>query len=388
MVIQPIPIPPGLFKADREELAQILPLTERVRPVTEPASVTTGAGPSVQTANARQARADQIPVQCLLTVEDGDKKVSLTLPMRSVPIDPPNVYDLETPGTVPGIKLALRVSTNKRGALQLQTNYIGLDVDRILSYARFAYALRREQGIFVVSAYVGPTPLRLATIELPLPFEEADRTRVRQELRFWEAVHEISRETGVKLVCPPEITEDDLRNINVVLSAVRSGWVVERIKDFTIPPTEEMAENLVRVVEQEGDVLRSLALVTENETFDILGVGIDLGKCIRHIAKARLVTPLEEIRQWIASDPERREPLITRWDPVDGVPLHVLFPEWPKPSVERVREDLAAFQDEYGMDTDEFRRAWEAGDPKARAVEDGDIWLTLSNIERALAKRD
>jgi len=117
-----------------------------------------------------------MPVQCLLTVEHADKKVSLTLPMRSVPIDPPNVYDLETPRTVRGIKLALRVSANMQGTLQLRTNYTGLDVDKILSYARFANALRWEQGIFVVSAYVGPNPLHLATIELPLPFEEADRS--------------------------------------------------------------------------------------------------------------------------------------------------------------------------------------------------------------------
>lgn len=307
--------------------------------------------------------------------------------MRSIPIDPPNVYDLETPGTVRGIKLAIRVSANMRGNLEMQTNYTGLDVDKVISYARFANALRREKGMFTVSAYVGPTPLHLATIKLPLPFEEANRTRVREELRFWEAVHEISRETGTKLMCPSEITEEDSRNINVILGAVRNGWVVEWIKDFTIPPTEETAENLVRVIEQEGDVLRAMALVTEHETYHIFGVGIDLGRCMRHVAKARIITPLEEIRRWLALDQEQREDFITRWEPVDGAPLHVIFPEWPKPSVERVRSDLAAFQDEYGMDTDEFRRAWEAEEPRAREVEDGDIWLALSDVERALTRK-
>jgi len=331
--------------------------------------------------------ADQLPVQCLLTLDDDEEKVSLTLPMRVIAIDPDNVYELETPATVKGIRLVVRVSADKRGALEMQTNYTGLDAGQALSYARFANALRKVQGSFVVSAYVKGRPLHLATIELPLPFEETDRTRVRDDLRFWEAMHEISKETGTRIVCPPEIKEEEINNINLVLGAVRSGWVVERIQDFTIPPTQETAENMVRVVEEEGDVLRALALVTEHETYDILGVRIDLGKCIRHIAKARLVTPLEEIRRWIASDPERREPLVTRWEPVDEAPLHVLFPEWPKPSIERVRTDLVAFQHEYGMDTEEFRRAWEAGEPQARQVEDGDIWLTLADVERALTRK-
>jgi hypothetical protein len=110
----------------------------------------------------------------------------------------------------------------------------------------------RRQGRFTVSAYVGPAPLHLVTIELPLSFTDAERERSRQELRFWEAVHEISKATATTLVCPPEIAEEDLRNINVVLAAIRKGWVVERVKDFTIPPTQETVENLVRIVEQEG----------------------------------------------------------------------------------------------------------------------------------------
>lgn len=261
-----------------------------------------------------------VPVQCLLVVEHGGEKISLNLPLRSIPIDPPNVYDLETPGTVRGFRLAMRVSVTGQGNLELQTDYTGLDVGRVLSYARFVDALKRKDGRFTVSAYVDGTPRHLVSVNLPLPFEETDRERSQQELRFWEAVHEASRQTDMKLVCPAEITEVDLRNLNVVLGAVRNGWVVERVKDFTIPPTEETAENFLQVVEQEGNVLRALALVTEHETYEIFGVGIDLGSCIRHIAKARLLTPLDDIRGWISADPVQREPLVTRWEPVDAAP--------------------------------------------------------------------
>ena len=228
--------------------------------------------------------------------------------------------------------------------------------------------------------------MHLVTVDLPLPFKESDRERSRQELRFWGAVYEVSRETGIKLVCPVEITEEDLRNLNVVLGVVRSGWVVERVKNFTIPATEETAEYFLRIVEQEGDVLGTLALITERESYKIFGVEIELGRCFRHITKARLLTPLDEIRAWTAPDPAQREPLITRWEPVAGAAVHMLFPEWPKPSLDRVRVDLKAFEDEYGMETDDFRRAWEAEEPSVREIEDGDIWLTLSDIEQALAK--
>lgn len=390
MVAQPIPIAPGLFRAEGEEPAQVLDLTQRIRPSTERVSVTARAGRPSESATARQpARpTDALPMQCLLAVEGGAGRVSLTLPMRSTPVDPPSVYEFETPCTVRGLKLYIRVSADGQGALQVETDYTGLDASRALSYARFLDALRWEDGRFTVSAYVKGRPLHLATIALPLPFGEDDRERSRQELKFWEAVHEVSRETGTKLVCPTEITEEDHRNLNFVLGAVRRGWVVERVKDFTIPPTEELAENLIRIVEEEGDELRAMALVTEHERFEIFGAGMDLGACVRRIAKARMLTPLDEIRGWLAADPTQRKTLVTRWEPVDEAPLHVMFPEWPKPSLDRVRSDLKAFEDEYGMDTSEFLEGWEAGAPDARAVEDGDVWLTLASIERAMAERN
>lgn len=386
MVAQPIPVAPGVFRADHEEPALELSLAEKIQPATDPLSVATKAGHASETTAARRATLADIPVQCLLVVEYGSEKTSLTLPLRTIPIAP-DVYDIKTPGTVRGLKLAMRVSASGQGSLQLQTDYTGLEVGRALSYARFVDALKREAGKFTVSAYVDGKPLPLVTINLPLPFEASDRERSCQELQFWDAVYEVSKKTGTKLVCPAEITDADLKNLNVVLGAVRNGWITEQVKDFTIPPTEETAENLLRVVEQEGGMLRALALVTEHELYEIFGVGIDLGQCIRHIAKARLLTPLDDIRKWIESDTGQREPLVTRWEPVDRTPLHILFPEWPKPSLDELRKDLKSFENEYRMDTDEFRKAWEAEESRARAVEDGDIWLTLAEIEQNLAKQ-
>ena len=105
-----------------------------------------------------------------------------------------------------------------------------------------------------------------------------------------------------------------------------------------MPPTEETAENFLRVIEEQGTVLRSFALLTEHETYEIFGTEIDLGTCIRHVTAARLLTPLDEIRGWLSSDPVERGPLVTTWEPVDGAPMTVLFHGWPKPASEETRE--------------------------------------------------
>jgi uncharacterized protein (DUF433 family) len=152
----------------------------------------------------------------------------------------------------------------------------------------------------------------------------------------------VGRETGKKLVCPPEITDSDPYSLNVVLGAVRNGWIVEKVKNFTIPPAEEAGGNLLRSVEEEGAILKSFALLTEHETYEIFGTDINLGRCIRHIARARLLTPLDEIREWLASDSAERGTLTTLWEPVEGAPMTVLFHEWPKPVFEETRElDIA-----------------------------------------------
>lgn len=376
MVAQPIPVPPGVFQAEREEPARVLPFT-KVRSHTDRVSVSTGPGRDVKAATVQRATAVNLPVQCLLVVDEAGEKVSLTLPMRRTPVDLPGVYYLETPRTVPGIWLAMRISAAGQGTLQLKTDYTGLDVARVISYARFVAALKRTEGRFTVSVYVKGTPRHLVTIQLPLPFEDSDRESTRQELRFWQAVQEVSETTGTKLVCPPEITDADLRNLNVVLGAVRNGWVVERVKSFTIPPTEETARNFLRIVEEEGTILKSLVMRTEHEIYKIFSAEIDLGTCIRHVAKARLLTPLDEIREWLASDSTKRGTLTTKWEPVDGTPMIVLFFEWPKQTAEEP------------ADQDMGRLLSRKGSAPLRAdasgtVRVGDTRVTLDSIAAAL----
>ena len=340
MVAQPIPVP--RFRAEHEEPARVLPITE-VRPAAGRVSVRTGPDGDGDPATVPEAAMIRdLPVRCLLAVEDEAERVSLVLPMRVVsPVDPLAPYYAETPGTVRGFRLAVRVSESGQGALQLETDYTDLDAAEAYSYARFVAALKRpREGRFTVSAYVDNIPRQLVTIQLPLPFDELDRQRSLKDLRFWEALREVSRATGTRLFCPPEITDEDLKSLNFVFGAVRNGWILEEVSSFTIPPTVETAANLLRVVEEEGGVLKSFAMVTEHEIREIFGAEIDLGACIRHVSAARMLTPPDEIRAWLASNPSERGDLTTLWEPVNGTPMTVLFPEWPKAVTEEQEQDM------------------------------------------------
>jgi hypothetical protein len=171
MVAQPIPVP--RFQAEHEEPVRVLPLTE-VRPAAGRVSVRTRPGGDEALATVPEETTSDLPVRFLLAMEDGGERVSLSLRMHVTQGDPPTPYYLETPGTVRGLRLAMRFSESGQGDLQLETDYTGLDAAKAYSYARFVAALKRREGIFRVLAYAGNILRHVATIQLPLPFDESD----------------------------------------------------------------------------------------------------------------------------------------------------------------------------------------------------------------------
>lgn len=388
MVTQPIPMSPGTFESEPYVPDENVPLYRQALPSTVDESATSGVERSFDEEVTHRTSTSDLPVECLLVVDSEDERVSLTLPFLTDTSYAPATFKLETPATVPGLQLKIELSPeDMRGELQIQTNYSGLGVDTVLSYARLSEALRREAGRLTISAYHEGAPLHLASLDLPLPFDEADRERVRRDLIFWEAVYEVSASTGTGLVCPSSVTEDDLGSLNWMLEAIRKGWIAEKVKDFTIPLPPDTLRNLLDSVEAEGDVIKQLALDFPSEVRTLFGVRIDLGHCIRYAPKAHLLTPIDKMREWLATEPLAGDSYKTVWLPMEDTLLHTLFMEWPQPSLSEVRQDLEAFEQDYGMSTSEFRRAWENGDPKAWAVEDGDIWLTLSDVEQTLDRQ-
>jgi hypothetical protein len=322
------------------------------------------------------------PVLCRLTVEGGGEAASLDLPLEYDPQAAPD-FRLRTPDGTQGIRFVLNASPNGQATLNLDVRYAGLSVDRALSYARFLSALCWEEGTLYLTR-LEPEEEKFELLELPLPLEPVGKSEVEDRLRLLEALDEISRATGAEIVYPAEVDDEDLREVNHVLKAIRSGWVAQRVSDFATPLTPEGVKNLLELVDQEKEVSRAFYQENGFEIRRVLNAQAALGPSRWYISGARLQTTRAEMEEWLASKPHQGDSFEARWVPVDDVLAHFFYPEWPKPSLDVIRRNLEAFEEEYDMDSDEFRQAWEAGEPRARNIEEGDIWLSLLDAWEAL----
>lgn len=124
-------------------------------------------------------------------------------------------------------------------------------------------------------------------------------------------------------------------------------------------------------------------MTSEGELYDIFGVRVNLGPSTRYVSAARLQSSHTEMEEWLTSEHDEDDPFEVRWAPEDGTMVHVFYHEWPKPSSDVARRNIEAFEDEYGMSSDEFRQAWEKGEPRARGIEEGDIWISYLDAREA-----
>ncbi|CAN5912059.1 hypothetical protein BH23ACT11_BH23ACT11_05020 [soil metagenome] len=318
-----------------------------------------------------------------LTVEGEDVSSSLVLPLR-ISIRPQSIK-LFTPDSAEGIEFALKIGTHRQGQLDLNVRYAGLPLDKALSYASFVSALHSSKGALYI-AEPQQNSERFELFRLPLPLDNSRKSESEDMVRFLEALREVSEATGTKLVYPAEVKDEDLRKLNHILGAIRGGWVALPVIDFTTPLERDGIKNVLNLVAQEGEVLKSLAMTAEWERVKIFNAWVNLGPSIRYVSGARLLTPRSEMEQWLDSGPAD-ESFDVRWKPVEEARVHVFYNEWPKPSLRATREDIKAFEEETGRTSEEFRAAWDAGEAWTQEVEDGDIWLSLLDAERHLLAR-
>ena len=313
-----------------------------------------------------------------LIVETGRRSTSVELPLRA---DFRGIagYRIETADDVESLRFELDDNGEGRVTVNINVRYTGLQIDKALTYARFMSALYSEQGTLSVGRG-GPDGEKIPLLELPLPLEQAAREDAEQTLRFAEVLDEIGSMAGTQFVYPSETGDEDLKNLNHVLAAIRGGWVALPVKEFTTPMDADGVRNILNLITEEGG-LRSLAMTSEGERFKVFDTWIDLGPSIRYVSGVQLVTPRSELENWLAEDPERGDSFDIRWAPVDEARVQVFYQEWPKPSPGARREDLQAFEDEYSISSEEFRRAWRAGEQWAQELEGGDVWLTLLDAE-------
>ena len=351
-------------------------------PTGQPAHLESALPPSLARRVVEEALSLARPVRCRLTVEGESSSISLDLPLK-FDLEAAPGFRLHTLEDSPGVEFALDALPDGQANINFYVRYAGLPVGRALSYARFLRALYGKEGMLYLTR-LEPEELRLELLELPLPLGPVKKDEAESMLRFLEALDEIGRASGTELVYPAEIEDEDLSNVNHVLKAIRSGWVALRVTDFTTPLGPEGVKNVLDLVVQEGEVARAFAMTSQGELYKVFDTWVDLGPSTRYVSAARLQSSRTEMEEWLASEHNEDDSFEVRWVPEDNAMVHVFYHEWPKPSPDVARRNIEAFEAEYGMSSDEFRRAWEKGEPRARSIEDGDIWISFLDAQEAL----
>lgn len=315
----------------------------------------------------------------------GPYSASLDLPLQQDTSKTPQVY-LQTPELVQGFRFTFvaEINPNKTVYMNMNVKYVlsGIPIEVGLEYVRFLYALHSDRGAFYIQP-LEPRQKRIEVAQLPLPYDRSAKQRLKTDLDFLEQLETIGKATNTGFTYPANIDREDLRNVNRVLDIIQKGWAVDYVADFTLPLHQEGIRNLL---DYEGEVLKALAITAEGERVSLFGTDLDLGPSLRWIAGARLDTPKTRLEEWLASNPDNDHGFETRWTPISEAPFHVFFPDWPKPSLERVDRDLDAYEEKYGMSSKVFRAAWRKHDPEVEDIDDGDTWMSLIEAKRALER--
>jgi hypothetical protein len=285
------------------------------------------------------------------------------------------------------LELDFQVPSNTRqGIINTKVRLAGQPLLEALRMTEFFDTLVSSPGTLSVVLSTTP-PQHIDITNLPLSMPEPELLAHRDRLRRLLALKEIWDETGVEVRYPVD-TEDKegLFNLNLVLQAIRSGWVKQWVTGFnTAMPAAEL-HNLSAELKQKGEVLRAFLFDISSETYRVFASWVNLGPSRRYLASARLTTDLEEIEDWLAKTTDRRSVLNLQWEPLDDRPLHIFFDQWPKSSLRTVERDLRHLEAIYETDSDTFKHAWNERDAWARSLSDGKLWYSLIEAREELAQ--
>jgi len=284
------------------------------------------------------------------------------------------------------LELDFHIASNSLGTLNTKFRLAGQPLLQALRTTEFFDALVSSSGTLSVELSTTPS-YHFDITNLPLSIPEPELLAHRDRLRLLLVLKEIWDETGVEVRYPVD-TEDKegLSNLNLVLQAIRSGWVTQWVTVFnTAMPVAEL-HNLSAELKQEGEVLRAFVFDISSETYRVFASWVSLGPSRRYLASARLTTDLEEIEDWLTKTTDERSVLNVQWEPLDDRPLHIFFDQWPKSSLTTVEQDLRHLEAIYETDSDTFKRAWNKRDAWARSLSDGKLWYSLIEAREELAQ--
>jgi len=263
---------------------------------------------------------------------------------------------------------------------------VGKPLEQALRTTEFFDVLVGQTGELSVQ-FPNEPPERLHLTELPMSISEPEFAAHQDRLRSLRALQEVWTETGVE-VRYPDNTEDreGLDNLNFVLKAIRSGWVVQQVTDFRTDFPASGIRELCDELQSRGEALRAFYFEIPRETYRVFNKQIDLGPSRRYLSTARLTTSLEEMVWWLTERREDQTTFSVQWEPVEEAPLHIFFDQWPRTSLASVERDLREFETIYETTSDVFKRGWIERETWARDIPDGKRWLSLLEARKELTQ--
>ena len=271
----------------------------------------------------------------------------------------------------------------KRSGGNVDIRVVGKPLEQALRASEFLDLLIRHSGGLSLRIPDGSPERPLA--DLPISAPEPEMAAHGERLRTLRALQEIWTETGVE-VRYPDNTEDreGLDNLNFVLKAIRSGWVVQQVTNFRTDTPASGIRELCDELRSRGEALRAFYFEIPRETYRVFDKQIDLGPSRRYLSAARLTTSLEEMARWLTERREEQTMFSARWEPVEEAPLHIFFDQWPQTSLASVERDLRELEMIYETTSDVFRQGWIERETWARDITDGKRWLSLLEAREEL----
>lgn len=349
---------------------------------TSSAPLSTGQEPTLAAEGVKDRRS--LPATLIATTEIGTFALSLHNDIEFLEDGGMRTRYSDTYET---LELDFQIPPNTRqGRINMKFRLAGQPLLEALRTTEFFDTLVSAQGTLSVELST-PPPHHIDLTNLPLPIPEPELLAHRDRLRLLLALKEVWDETGVEVHYPVD-TEDKegLANLNLVLQAIRSGWVTQWVTEFnTTMPVAEL-HNLFAESKQKGEVVRAFFFDISSETYRVFASWVDLGPTRRYLAAARLTTDLEQLEDWLAKTTDERSTLDVQWEPLDDRPMHIFFDQWPKSSLRTVERDLRHLEAIYETDSDTFKHAWNERDAWARSLSDGKLWYSLIEAREELAQ--
>lgn len=286
------------------------------------------------------------------------------------------------------IGFTFHIFVNNLGNININTQYTNKPLRESLLSARFLRTLATEPGHLFAETHQ-PAFNRFLVHELPIVMPEPKLLDHENRLRLLEDLYEIWTDAGVEIRYPAETDDvEGYNNLQIVLDAVRGGWVAQPVETFDTPMNQPFVQDISAELAEHGAVHRAFIFDVPDESYRVFAETMHLGPSRRYLSGAQLITTCEEITDWLKRSPKDEHTLVLKWEPVDNLPMHIFFEDWPKSSLETVQRELREFEVVYGVGSQRFKQAWERKEGWTADIQDASRWLSLMQASEELTAED